>query len=244
MDTKRIDKLFTAYLTNDLGTAQMMFDSAYNTPEYNGGGQVFIDNLKEFIKEESNKFPSYFASYKNEPNEDDMIKNIIFALDTVYYYVDQVVDGRMNYDDEDYLHNLMEEITDADYFDETERMFTTIDILDTNMNLIFEAAKLAPEEELEIFDDVIRLLKFLKKNDSITKVFGGNYWKDKPLEEVIYRLYDYHKKNRKAFQFKSKKYFTEIGVYDCLPYFDKIQFNCSQISQEKFDKYRTTFITS
>jgi len=244
VDTKKIDQLFAAYMSQDLGTAQTIFDSAFYTPEDRGGGHVLIDSLYEYIREESNKFPSYFSSYKNEPNEDELIKTIVFALDTVYYYADQIVDNRMNYAEDEYMQELMRYSDDDDYFDETERMFMPIDLLDTNMNLILEAKKLAEENEIQIFDEVINFLKFLKKNNSIEKVFGGNNWRDKPIEEVIYRLYDYHKKNRTAFYFKSCVCAAELCAYDCLPYFDKIQYNCSQISQENFDKYRTTFITS
>lgn len=248
MDMTIIDKLYDDYNNYDLYTACNSFKHALRLVD--GGGRTLINNLTEYINSNTTKFPTMFATYKNAEKEDEKIANIVTTFKCIASMVDDLFSEYRSKDayldeHDDYIH------TDNEYRDELTKTIEAHDLFNINETIIKQAYKkygnqFGEEVTPQAFKQVLELINFIKEKGSIKKVFGSNDWKSMDFKDVIYTLYDYHKRKDDIFNIDSNDeilFRQELESHiDTL--FRRIAINCNKISTEQFDKYRTSLITN
>lgn len=238
IDTSIIDRLYTIYLGEHLNFAKDCFWSALRSKPENGGGATLLENLKQYIEENSNKFPNGFSSEENHINEVEIISNLVHLFEDITYAVNNLLD---DYELEHYSTITRENLFPVDMFkinpqlikDAYKKYYNTENIIDDCVSNI-------SPETLEKF---LKLLDFIKTNNSLNKIYKSFHWKHQPLEDVLKNLYDYHGKNS-LFHIGEKEMF-ELDTYvdNDVSYLKKIKDNCVKISSINFDQYRPNYIS-
>lgn len=235
IDTSKIDELYEMYCYSTSMESYNACLNALHSKEENGGGNVLIKNLVDYIEHNVKKVTSMYSSLQKEEQEKENIENIVYALKNIAVIVNYLLD------DYDKIEN---ERTGIKY---SHRFVSMNDLFNFNFLTMQEAfAKYHEDVNIsrQMFNKTIELLEFFKEKKSFQKVFGNNDWYNMPTNEVLLSLKDYHKQHVEKFNIgKIKDSFLKemINRYS-YGFFEKIKNNCD-IDFVQFDKYRPGFIS-
>lgn len=256
MNEKLIDYLYDVYRKENVYFAKNIFLSNFHQYETEEGNAL-VDFLKKYIEKKVSRLSMFFSSHKDEIGENEKIKDIINAFKRLAEAVDDLMgDYRLEnfekYDEEtsieegqyissrEYAHGLIYKLSHQEH--EMEDIFTAPqEIFTISESFLKEAyTKYATDEITEEgFKQVLELIRLVKEKNSLNKIFGEN-WGDVDFEDLIYALYDFHRKN-KAFKVNVTPTLESIVALN--GYINKMKARCAEVASLDFSQYRPELIT-
>lgn len=235
MDTKKIDYLYSVYNNENMLLAESVLKSAYMSKERDGGGQVLIDNLKEYVTLNAQKLSSFFESDNTGKLTDDEVLSLV----SIFEYLAEAV--------EELCYQKLRTEYSAKQIDDSFEGVSPQQLFQIDINLIKEAYDKDCDEvqnnvSEDSLNDVLRIISYVKEKKSLTKVFGSNNWQNARLEDILYALYDYHKKNDDIFK-PTGEGIPFLSEYEYASYFKIIKENCAENCSRNFERYRPSFIS-
>lgn len=217
MDYSIIDKLYEIYKNEPIIYAELIFkDYAYN--------RDFLETIQAYIKEQASYVANYFVSNKDENLVDyKLVQDIVSAFENVIMPVDYLLVDVAKRSGFDYDNN---------YDSIASTNTKPHDLFKFKYQFLEEAVSKYGETCVEDFDKIKDLIKYVKKNKILKKIYKDDSWYDLDFEEVIYALYDY---------IEDKKQFNEeIETPSDINFFlfEKIKENCSKMLADSYDKFR------
>ncbi len=224
MDISKIDELYDVYKNDDIIYAEQMFKEYY-TKYQQYGNHDLISTIKEYIKQQSAFVANYFVSNKDEKYKDHaIVAEIVNAFGSLVSPVDAVITDFVykDYEEEPSYHSLT-----------VPKMLKPHDLFNIDIKLIEDAVESEDDESIkEDYDKIKDLIRYVKKNKILGKIYKDESWHEIEFEELIYNLYDYI--NDKTLFVNDIIASGDIKFF----LFEKIKENCSRMLTETFDKFR------
>jgi len=229
MDYKIIDELYNIYLDEFIEVAEDEFELYFKKYQMNGNHDL-EKTLQSYISDQIKFFSNSFVSNKDDKNKVDRI-----VRETASAFEAMVPPVQFFLNDFLYKDENLEELK----FDGTKIDFVKPhDLFNMDIKFIEDALKEHDDCFEEAFEQVLNIIKYVKQNKLLDKLYADGSWHEINFEELIANLYD-KAKNKKIFEVD---FYGITAKEDSL--FDKLKENCSRVSTIEFDKYRPQLASS
>ena len=204
------------------------------------GAGVLLE-AKNYIKNNLGMLPSFYKSEQMTKEQGAEIKELIAVINRLAYALDNYqADLR-----EDVIKKIQEEDPNYESLDAAGRFLPT-HVFKFSPERIGEAYRAYYNEIYEVtpeaFAKVASLVKLVKSDGALEKIYGDNSWEDLPIEDVIYSLFDYYNKDSGKFKVETEGFFEFDKGEDILnDYFANIRNGKSENGID-FTRYRPSLI--
>lgn len=228
VDTSIIDELYEIYKNENMVNAETKFMQYYYKYQLYGKKDL-IDNIKEFIQQQTSVISSNFISNKDESYlEHNLVKDIEYMFESLVMPVDFLLLDFVHPEDED-----------EKYVDPNEPIFNLKphDLFNMRIEFIDQAVEKYGKTYEDGYKQIRDLIIYVKKHKVLDKIYKDKSWHEIDFQELLYSIYDFVK-DKSIFNIN----FSSLDEEETL--FQKIKTNCIRKLSGNFDKYRPNLNSS
>lgn len=217
-----VDEFYEVYQRESLYDAVKYIGRKISKMRYAGLGDA-IEEIQKYIDDQTQVLANYYKSNQDINNKDfRVIQEVASAF--------EMLASAVNFYLPDYLYGGEAE----NYFDAYKEDYTMVrpqNLFTIDLGCLDKAYEDYGVIDKECYDSVVDLIKHVRNNKLLDKIYADSGWHNVNLEELLYTIYD---------KIDDKSLFSKIQAYIPQEYllFSNIKENCAKVKAIQFDKFR------